>query len=359
MKTISISFLFLLIFSFSAIGQTIADYKKKISIDIQAGNFEKAILNLNRAIKIAPKDYSLLEFRAYCYENTNKIDLAIKDNLQVLKFDKSGETHLRLGFQYMLLNKNKVAREYLKNAILLKPNDIQGYYNYGLTFQREEEYVEAIKIYDDLLKLDNNHIRTLISKSRCLLFLGELVKSKVIVDKFFTDKNFSPEMLMIRGEINQKQGLLEQALNDYSRATTLLPDDTDLLNRSASILGELGLQKEEEAVRKRIIGLYNSNKVDSEALSLEYGMLAVAQLATLSFKDAKESLDASIALDKNKSNLFFYRCIAKEKLKDFEGACDDLNRAKELSPDKADGYNEYFDDDIEFEEFQKICFSIP
>ena len=117
MKTISISFLFLLIFSFSAIGQTIADYKKKISIDIQAGNFEKAILNLNRAIKIAPKDYSLLEFRAYCYENTNKIDLAIKDNLQVLKFDKSGETHLRLGFQYMLLNKNKVASLSRSNRI--------------------------------------------------------------------------------------------------------------------------------------------------------------------------------------------------------------------------------------------------
>lgn len=348
-----------LIFSFSIMGQTITDYKKKITIDVQSGNFEKAIQNLNRAIKIAPKDYSLLEIRAYCYENTNRIDLAIKDNLEVIKHDKSGDAHLRIGFEYMLIDKNMEAREYFKNAILLKPNNIQGYYNYALAFQREEEYTDAIKIYDDLLKLDNNHIPTLISKSRCLLLLGELDKSKVIVDKFFVDNNFSPEMLMIRAEINQKQGLLERALNDYSRAITLLPNDTDLLNRSASILGELGLQKEEEAVRKRIIGLYNSNKVDSETLSLEYGKLAVAQLATLSFKDAKESLDASIALDKNKSSLFFYRCIAKEKLKDFEGACTDLNRAKELSPEKADGYNEYFDDDIEFEEFQKICFSIP
>jgi tetratricopeptide (TPR) repeat protein len=351
--------LFFIFFSFSTIGQTIDDYKKKISIDVDAGNFEKAILNINRVIKIAPKDYFWLEVRGFCYEKLNKIDLAINDNLQVLKFDKSGETHLRLGYQYMLLNKNKVAREYLKNAILLKPNDIQGYYNYGLTFQREEEYSEAIKIYDELLKVENNHIPTLISKSRCLLLLGELDKSKIVVDKFFADNNFSTEMLMIRAEIHQKKGLLEQALKDYDRAIAILPDDTDLLNRSASILGELGLQKEEEALRKRIIGLYNSNKIDSESLSLEYGLLAVAQLASLSFKEAKESLDASIALDKNKSNLFFYRCIAKEKLKDFDGACDDLNRAIEMSPDKADGYNEYFNDDIEFAEFQKICFSIP
>ena len=357
MKKINV--LFFIFFSFSMIGQTISDLKKKASIDIQAGNFEKAILNLNRAIKIAPKDYSLLEIRAYCYENTNKIDLAIKDNLKALKFDKTGETHLRIGFEYMLLNMNKEAREYLITAISLKPNDIQAHYNLGLSFQREDEYSEAIKIYDELLKIDNNHIPTLISKSRCLLLLGELDKSKVIVDKFFADNNFSPEMLMIRAEINQKNGLLEQALNDYNRAIAILPDDTDLLNRSASLLGELGLPKEEEAIRKRVIDIYILSKVDSEKLSLEYGLLAVAQLAILSFKEAKESLDASIALDKNKSNLFFYRCIAKEKLKDYEGACEDLNIAKELSPDKADGYNEYFDDDIEFAEFQKICFSIP
>lgn len=357
MKIIYVTFF--LIFSFSIMGQTITDYKKKITIDVQSGNFEKAIQNLNRAIKIAPKDYSLLEIRAYCYENTNRIDLAIKDNLEVLKHDKSGETHLRIGFEYMLLDKNKEAREYLKNAILLKPNDVQGYYNYGLTFQREEEYADAIRIFDDLLKIDNNHIPTLISKSRCLLLLGELDKSKVIVDKFFTDNNFSPEMLMIRAEIKQKQGLLEQALNDYSRASNLLPDDSDLLNRSASILGELGLQKEEEAVRKRIIDLYNTNKVDSESLSLEYGLLAVAQLANSSFSEAKENLDSAITFNKSKSNLYFYRSIAKAKLKDFEGACNDLKKANELNPEKADEYNEYFDDDIEFGEFQKKCFSIP
>jgi tetratricopeptide (TPR) repeat protein len=346
-------------FSFSTIGQTISDFKKKASIDIQSGNYEKAIITLNRALKIAPKDFSLLEIRAYCYENTNKIDLAIKDNLEVLKFDESAETHLRIGFEYMLLNKNKEAREYLKSAISLKPNDVQAYYNLGLSFQREDEYSEAIKIYDDLLKIDNNHIPTLISKSRCLLFLGELDNSKGIVDKFFADNNFSPEMLMIRAEINQKNGLLEQALNDYNRAIALLPDDTDLLNRSASILGELGLAKEEVAIRKRVISIYNLSKVDSEMLSLEYGLLALAQLASTSFKDAKESLDFAIDLNRTKANLYFYRCISKVKLKDFEGACVDLKKANELNPDKADENNEYFDDDIEFGEFQKVCFSLP
>jgi tetratricopeptide (TPR) repeat protein len=359
MRIISIYVIFILILSFSTIGQTISDFKKKASVDIQSGNYEKAIITLNRALKIAPKDYSLLEIRAYCYENTNKIELALLDNLEVLKYDKSGDAHLRIGFDYMLLNKNREARDYLKKAVLLKPNEVQGLYNYGLTFQREEEYSEALKIYDELLKIDNNHIPTLISKSRCLLLLGELDKSKVIVDKFFEDNNFSPEMLMIRGEINQKNGLLEQALFDYSRAITLLPDDTDLLNRSASILSELGFQKEEEAIRKRIISLYKSNNEESEMLSLEYGLLAVAQMSSSSFKDAKESLDSAISLNVNKPNLYFYRCVTKVKLKDFEGACLDLKKANDLNPEKADENNEYFDDDIEFGEFQKICFSLP
>ncbi|MHA8074942.1 tetratricopeptide repeat protein [Aquirufa sp. HETE-40SA] len=350
---------FYLFLSFSSIGQTIQELKKKVSADVQARNFDNAILNLNKAIKITPKDFSLLKMRAYCYENINMIDLAIKDNIEVLKYDQSGETHLRIGFEYMLLNKNKEARVYLKNALLLKPNDIQGIYNFGLSFQRDNEFLEAIKIYDELLKIDNKHIPTLISKSRCLLLLGELDKSKVVVDRFFADNYFDPEMLMIRAEINQKNGLLEQSLNDYSRAIVLLPDDTDLLNRSASILGELGFQQEEEFIRKRIITLYKLNKVDSEMLSLEYGLLAIAQIGSSSFKDAKESLDISIDLNKNKSNLYFYRCITKVKLKDFEGACVDLKKANELNPEKANENNEYFDDDIEFGEFQKVCFSIP
>lgn len=357
MKIIFISFF--VIFSYSSVAQTIADYKKKIFVDVQAGNFEKAILNLNRAIKIAPKDYTLLSARAYCYEKSNLIDLALKDNFEVLKYDNSGDTHLMIGYEYMLLDKYLEAREYLAKAISLQPKEIKGYYNYGLAFQREEKYEDAIKAYDDLLKIESNHMPTLVSMSRCYLLLGELDKSKAIIEKFFADKNFSPEMLMIQAEINQKEGFLEKAANDYSRALVLLPDDTDLLNRLASIKGELGLNKEEEAIRLRVIDLYNSNKVDDETLSLEYGLLAVAQLANSSFSDAKENLDSAISFNKNKSNLYFYRSIAKAKLKDFEGGCNDLKKANEMNPEKADEYNEYFDDDIEFGEFQKICFSIP
>jgi tetratricopeptide (TPR) repeat protein len=353
------TYIILIFLPFLSVGQSVNSLKDLVSKSIEKEDYSGAISNLNRAIKIAPKDYTLLSARAYCYEKLNKIDLALKDNFEVLKYDKSGDTHLMIGYEYMLIDKYSEAREYLAKAIILQPKEIKGYYNYGLSFQREEKYEDAIKAYDVLLKIDINHTPTLISMSRCYLFLGELDKSKAIIDKFFADKNFNPEMLMILAEINQKQGFLEQSANDYSRALVLLPDDTDLLNRLASIKGELGLNKEEEAIRLRVIDLYNSNKVDDETLSLEYGLLAVAQLANSSFSDAKENLDSAISFNKNKSNLYFYRSIAKAKLKDFEGGCNDLKKANEMNPEKADEYNEYFDDDIEFGEFQKMCFSIP
>lgn len=42
-------------------------------------------------------------------------------------------------------------------------------------------------------------------------------------------------------------------------------------------------------------------------------------------------------------------------MKDFEGACKDLAKTKELNPKDAMEYDQYFEEDEEFEEFVKYC----
>lgn len=197
-------FLCILIYlSFNSYSQNAELYKTKAKQFFETGKYKEAISNLNLALKINPKDAKAIKNRAMCYEKLENYELAVKDYIDLLKYDKSSETYGALAYEYMLLNKNKEAREYLTQAISLDPKEINYRYNLGLTYQSEKEYEEAIKIYNEGLKLSPNHIRIKVSKSRCYVFLNQFEIAKAVVDSFFLEKNFDTEMLLIRGDINK------------------------------------------------------------------------------------------------------------------------------------------------------------
>jgi tetratricopeptide (TPR) repeat protein len=353
-------FLYILIcLSFNSFSQNAELYKTKAKQFFEVGKYKEAISNLNLALKINPKDSKAIKNRAMCYEKLENYDLAVKDYLELLKYDKSGETYGAVAYEYMLLNKDKEAKEYLTQAISLEPKVVNYRYNLGLTYQSEKEYEEAIKIYDEALKISPNHIRIKVSKSRCLVFLKQFEKARAVVDSFFIEKNFDADMLMIRGDINKHFGKTEEALNDYSRALAILPEDIELLNRSANCLADLKYFDEEVAIRKRTVDLLFKYQEKNDYKALSLAMLGIAQDGALLYEDALESFNESIKLDASEASIYFYRSIVKAKLKDNEGACQDIKKAKELNPDESDGYDQYFQDDAEFEDFLEYCMPNP
>jgi tetratricopeptide (TPR) repeat protein len=353
MKHLILCILFCL--SFNSFSQTAELYKSKAKQFFETGKYKEAISNLNLALKINPKDFKAIKNRAMCYEKLENYDLAVKDYLELLKYDKSGETYGAVAYEYMLLNKDKEAREYLTQAISLEPKVVNYRYNLGLTYQSEKEYEEAINIYNEALKISPNHIRIKVSKSRCLVFLKQFEKARAVVDSFFLEKNFDADMLLIRGDINKHFGKIEDALNDYSRALAILPDDIELLNRSANCLADLKYFDEEVAIRKRTVDLLYKYQEKNDYKALSLAMLGIAQDGALLYEDALESFNESIKLDATEASIYFYRCIVKAKLKDNEGACQDIKKAKELNPDESDGYDQYFEDDAQFTDFVNYC----
>ena len=83
----------------------------KIISDFQGGNKEKAIDQLNLFLEKNPSDYTARYNLALMYENTNKIDLAIKNYSKVLRKDQG---HWRSRFNlYLILIKQKKFEEAL------------------------------------------------------------------------------------------------------------------------------------------------------------------------------------------------------------------------------------------------------
>ena len=348
-------FLLLALLSFSAFAQTAESYHVKAKAHFEKGQYKEAIAALTLAIKLNPKDVKAWRNRAITYEKTEKFDLAVKDYLEVLKYDPSGETLGAIGFDYLVLEKYEEARKYLQQAITLLPTNINFRYNLALSHQYEQNYALAIEAYDEALKVDPYHTTSLISKTRCLLRLKQFDKASVLVDSFFVAKRFDVEMLLFRGDIKLHNGAVEAALNDFTRAIAINPEDIILLIRAADCLAELSQFDEEAAVRKRIVTLMEKQGETKEYRAINYGLLGFALYNAFLWEEALENLSASISLDPS-ATFYFYRTAVKAKLKDYAGACEDLKKAQELNPSEAENYEGYFADTAEFEEFYEVCF---
>jgi tetratricopeptide (TPR) repeat protein len=347
-------FLLLALLSFSAFAQTAESYRLKAAAHFENGRYKEAIAALTLAIKLNPKDVKAWRNRAITYEKTEKFDLAVKDYLEVLKYDPSGETLGAIGFDYLVLEKYEEARKYLQQAITLLPTNINYRYNLALSHQYEKNYALAIEAYDEALKVSPYHSYSLFSKIRCLLRLEKFDVASVLVDSFFVAKRFDAEMLLFRGDIKLHNGAVEAALNDLTRAIAINPEDIILLIRAADCLAELSQFDEEAALRKRIVTLMEKQGETKEYRAINYGLLGFALYNAFQWEEALENLSASISLDPSPT-FYFYRTAVKAKLKDYAGACEDLKKAQELNPAEAENYEGYFADTAEFEEFYESC----
>jgi tetratricopeptide (TPR) repeat protein len=343
--------------TFTTFAQTSTIYKSKAATYFDKGDFTKAATNLTLALKINPKDEKALGNRALCYEKLQKFDLALKDNLELLKYNKSGEILGSIGYDYLWLDKYDEARKYLNQAIELLPEKVVYRYNLALTYQYEDNFEEAVVYYDEALTVSPKHAPSLISKTRCLLKSKLFENASAVVDSFFADQRFDVEMIILRGDIKKQKGKIEDALNDYNRALAILPEDTEVLNKTLKCLYELGFHEEEIQLRKREIELLLKSEVSKEGKALSYALLGFAQEAALYYEDALESYNESLKLDPTggEGRIYYIRSILKAKLKDYEGACIDLAKTKEIDPGKDEEYDQFFIDDEGFADFVEYC----
>lgn len=148
----------LLTFTHVSFSQKSINYNQKAEEYFKKGNYKEAVPLLTLALKLIPKDVISLRNRAMCYERLEKFDLALKDNLELLKVDKSASTLGSIGYDYLWLEKYDEARKFLNEAITIAPTDIIYHYNKALTYQYADNFELAIIAYDEALMVDPNHM---------------------------------------------------------------------------------------------------------------------------------------------------------------------------------------------------------
>ena len=122
-------------------------------LDIAAGiinkaQYDKALENCEKGLKIDPTDEDLISLRAVIYLNMEKFDLAEKSFLELLDNDPSAPTnHYNLACVYSLLKNKQKAIDHLIVATYLDPSSHEDIY--------EDESFDNIRDSEEFKRLQS------------------------------------------------------------------------------------------------------------------------------------------------------------------------------------------------------------
>lgn len=155
------------------------------------GNFDNALADANKAIRLDSKFSQGYVNRANIYIDLRDWDKALSDLDEVANDPKSKE--------YYLLNRGEV-------------------------FSRSGQYDRAIAEYDKLIKLNPNHTSVFANKGRAWLMKGDLERALSDVNKQLQIKKDSALALVFRGDVYRYLGQYNPALADYGTALKIKSD---------------------------------------------------------------------------------------------------------------------------------------
>lgn len=106
------------------------------------------------------------------------------------------------------------------------PENPWGYYMYGLSAWKSGDHDRAIEAFDEALKLDPNHRKSLLNSARVLLETGKPQEALDRVDRALAIDPLSSDGLRLLGRARGELGQTPEAIEAYQRALAL--DDRDV-----------------------------------------------------------------------------------------------------------------------------------
>jgi lipoprotein NlpI len=154
------------------------------------GEYDRAITQYNKAIKLDPKE-------AWSYNNRG------------LAYHKKGEY-------------SKAITDYTK-TIELDPRHRVAYYNRGNTYTYKGEFESAIANYNHAIGLDPKFKQAYVNRGTVLYYKGEHDKAIADFNKAIKQYPKYAQAFKSRGEVYRIRGEYEKAVADYSKTVELDP----------------------------------------------------------------------------------------------------------------------------------------
>jgi tetratricopeptide (TPR) repeat protein len=138
------------------------------------------------------------------------------------------------------------ARVRLNNYLQLHPGDVQAKFLFGLSYHREQRYMQAMPYYDEAVAVDPSFSLTHHFRGWALYYMGELDAAKESFERFLVMMPNEPDSLFALGLIALDEDELVQAEDYLQRSLNVLKSQGDsgggdrkALSKAHTRLGEV------------------------------------------------------------------------------------------------------------------------
>ena len=198
----------------------------RASVEAHMGDYDKAIDDASVVIVDDPKSAEAYQIRALCRSQRNEWDSVVKDCSKALEFCKDPEITARLylerAFAYGKLNKNADAEADLDKAVEAKPVPFV-FMQRGDIYRKDKKYQTAVENYTNVLEFDPRSTQAYVARG---ISEAGLHREEDALRDFGRALSIDPrnvEALIQRGSLHITRKEWRMAANDLEESIDLNP----------------------------------------------------------------------------------------------------------------------------------------
>ena len=158
-------------------------------IDYDGGEYESAIVKLNRVSSLDPEMMRVYYTLGLCYDYLGRLDEAIQNYQHAIELNRrqrkpSPWPHLDLAVALMSLNRLPEAESQLHEALNYDPTLAEIYYQLGILAERKDQIDEAIRSFERAVELKPSYPEPHYSLGRIYHRLGKNSEAEKQIDTF-------------------------------------------------------------------------------------------------------------------------------------------------------------------------------
>ena len=181
-----------------------------------------------------------------------------------------------------------------------KPGNAWGHFMLGLSASKAGDVGTATKAFDEALRIDPNHVKTLINSARLLIDQKKPDDALPRLDHVMMLEPESNTVHRLYARAFYAQGKVDEAIASYERAIALDADDYWSLNNLGLLLFEQGRAADAVPLLTKAVELRKGNATFSNNLGMALEHTGQFQAAASAYRGAVE---ADPANEKAKKNL--------------------------------------------------------
>ncbi|MCD4666040.1 MAG: tetratricopeptide repeat protein [Bacteroidales bacterium] len=200
-------------------------YLKMAEISIVIRDYKEALNFIDKALQIDELEAKGFMLRGIILLENGDTIKGIRNFQKAIDVDQNYfDAHLQLGILFAN-KKNKLAIDYLNNALNIDPSSSEASYYLAMFYQETEKYDKAIQIYNNILEIEPDFYFALYNIG--YIHLVYLQEFDIAIDYFTKTISLNPQYagaFYNRGYTFELLGELEKSKRDYKKALELSPN---------------------------------------------------------------------------------------------------------------------------------------